>query len=90
MGLGAGGPAESSPARPGGVPAAAHGADGRVAERHPVRRQRTIEVVVDARGGASGQAVQRLLHGGAGVAGSDDDHEMLMCFETQRQLEIFF
>lgn len=80
VGLGPGGPAEVSPARSRGVPAAAHGADGRVAERHPIRRLRPLAVVVDASGDATGQAVQRLLHGGASVAGSHDAHKMLMPF----------
>lgn len=77
MGLGPGDTVEVSPPRPWDFTAPAHWR-GEFVERHPLRRDRPLQVVVDARGCAPGQAVQHLRHGGARVAGPDIEVAMMV------------
>lgn len=71
VGLGAGDALDVSPARPRGFITHPHGAEG-LAQRDCLRRQRPLEVVVDASRDAPGETVERFIFCGARVAGPDD------------------
>lgn len=84
VGLGPGDALDLSPTRPGGLLTSAHGSEG-LAQRDCLRRQRPLEVVVDAGRDAFGKAVERLRFCGARVAGPDD-HEAAMKMNASRLL----